>query len=80
MTLNRQPGAQIRPTVVGRVLDGMLLGIGRLADDAPYSSGKHHRHGVNVRIVLLLEQVRVAPALGGRLAPVDVSRVTFTWR
>ncbi|GAT68829.1 hypothetical protein PS9374_04494 [Planomonospora sphaerica] len=36
-----------------------------------------HRHAM---IVLLLDQVRIAPALGGRLAPVDVSRVTFTWR
>ncbi|GAA3115730.1 hypothetical protein GCM10010466_03520 [Planomonospora alba] len=26
--------------------DGALLPIDRLADDAPYSSGKHHRHGV----------------------------------
>ncbi|GAT68819.1 hypothetical protein PS9374_04484 [Planomonospora sphaerica] len=36
-----------------------------------------HRHAM---IVLLLDQVRIAPALGGRLAPVDVSRVAFTWR
>ncbi|GGK90998.1 hypothetical protein Ppa06_57240 [Planomonospora parontospora subsp. parontospora] len=28
--------------------DGTLFPIDRLADDAPYSSGKHHRHGVNV--------------------------------
>ncbi|GAT71362.1 hypothetical protein PS9374_07053 [Planomonospora sphaerica] len=36
-----------------------------------------HRHAM---IVLLLDRIRVAPALGGRLAPVDVRRVTFLWR
>jgi hypothetical protein len=36
-----------------------------------------HRHAM---IVLLLDRVRVGPALGGRLAPVDARRVTFVWR
>ncbi|GGL01222.1 hypothetical protein Ppa06_63360 [Planomonospora parontospora subsp. parontospora] len=35
-----------------------------------------HRYAM----LVLLDRVRIGPALGGRLAPVDARRVTFTWR
>jgi hypothetical protein len=33
------------------ILDGTLIPIGRVADQRPYYSGKHKRHGVNVQVV-----------------------------
>ncbi|MFT7836807.1 transposase family protein [Saccharothrix sp. BKS2] len=33
------------------ILDGTLVPIDRVADQKPYYSGKHHRHGVNVQIL-----------------------------
>ncbi len=33
------------------ILDGTLVHIDRVADDRPYYSGKHKRHGVNVQIL-----------------------------
>ncbi|WP_055480807.1 IS5/IS1182 family transposase [Sphaerimonospora mesophila] len=33
------------------ILDGTLIPIDRLADQKPYYSGKHKRHGVNVQVV-----------------------------
>jgi hypothetical protein len=33
------------------VLDGTLIPIDRVADQKPYYSGKHRRHGVNVQVV-----------------------------
>jgi hypothetical protein len=33
------------------ILDGTLIPIDRVADEAPYYSGKHRRHGVNVQVV-----------------------------
>lgn len=33
------------------VLDGTLIRIDRVADDRPYYSGKHKRHGVNVQVL-----------------------------
>jgi hypothetical protein len=33
------------------ILDGTLIPIGRVADQKPYYSGKHRRHGVNVQII-----------------------------
>ncbi len=32
------------------ILDGTLLPIDRIAADAPYYSGKHERHGMNVQV------------------------------
>lgn len=32
------------------ILDGTLIPIDRLADERPYYSGKHRRHGVNVQV------------------------------
>ncbi len=33
------------------ILDGTLIPIDRVADQKPYYSGKHKRHGVNVHVV-----------------------------
>jgi hypothetical protein len=33
------------------ILDGTLVPIDRVADQPPYYSGKHHRHGINVQIL-----------------------------
>jgi hypothetical protein len=33
------------------ILDGTLIPIDRVAQDRPYYSGKHKRHGVNVQIL-----------------------------
>jgi hypothetical protein len=33
------------------ILDGTLIPIDRVADQKPYYSGKHHRHGVNVQVL-----------------------------
>jgi hypothetical protein len=33
------------------ILDGTLLPIDRIAADAPYYSGKHQRHGMNVQVI-----------------------------
>jgi hypothetical protein len=33
------------------ILDGTLIPIDRVADQKPYYSGKHKRHGVNVQVV-----------------------------
>jgi hypothetical protein len=33
------------------ILDGTLIPIDRVADQKPYYSGKHRRHGVNVQVV-----------------------------
>ena len=33
------------------ILDGTLIAIDRLADQKPYYSGKHKRHGVNVQVI-----------------------------
>ncbi len=33
------------------ILDGTLIAIDRVADQKPYYSGKHQRHGVNVQVI-----------------------------
>ncbi|MFC7535733.1 transposase family protein, partial [Actinoplanes sp. GCM10030250] len=33
------------------ILDGTLIAIDRVADQRPYYSGKHKRHGVNVQVI-----------------------------
>ncbi len=33
------------------ILDGTLIPIDRVADQKPYCSGKHKRHGVNVQVI-----------------------------
>jgi hypothetical protein len=37
--------------LVYAILDGTLIPIDRVADQKPYYSGKHHRHGVNVQVL-----------------------------
>jgi hypothetical protein len=34
-----------------RILDGTLIPIDRVADQKPYYSGKHNRHGANVQVI-----------------------------
>jgi hypothetical protein len=33
------------------VIDGTLIAIDRVAADRPFSSGKHHRHGMNLQVI-----------------------------
>ncbi|MFG1751517.1 transposase family protein [Streptosporangium sandarakinum] len=58
------------------ILDGTLLPIDRLADDAPYYSGKHHRHGVNVQFLAdpAGRLVWTSPALPGAVHDLTAAR------
>ncbi|MEV6796604.1 transposase family protein [Streptomyces sp. NPDC051320] len=49
------------------ILDGTLLPIDRIADDTPYYSGKHKRHGMNVQVLTdpFGRLLWVSPALPG---------------
>jgi hypothetical protein len=38
-------------TLAYAILDGTLIPIDRVADQKPYYSGKHKRHGVNVQVI-----------------------------
>ncbi len=60
------------------VLDGTLLPIDRLADDRPYYSGKHHRHGVNVQSLTdpAGRLVWVSPVLPGAVHDLTAARRT----
>ena len=42
--------ARIRP-LASAILAGTLIPIDRVADQKPYYSGKHRRHGVNVQVI-----------------------------
>jgi hypothetical protein len=58
------------------ILDGTLIPIDRVAEDRPYYSGKHKRHGVNVQV---LADTRgnllwVSPALPGAMHDVRAAR------
>jgi hypothetical protein len=58
------------------ILDGTLIPIDRVADQRPYYSGKHHRHGVNVQ-VLADSRGRLlwaSPALPGAVHDVRAAR------
>jgi hypothetical protein len=49
----RRPGhrhASIRQLAYA-ILDGTLIPIDRVADQKPYYSGKHQRHGVNIQVI-----------------------------
>ncbi|RKR92194.1 DDE superfamily endonuclease [Micromonospora pisi] len=50
------------------ILDGTLIPIDRVADQKPYYSGKHKRHGVNVQVIAdpAGRLVWASPALPGR--------------
>ncbi len=59
------------------ILDGTLVPIDRVADQKPYYSGKHHRHGVNVQVLAdpAGRLVWASPALPGATHDLTAARV-----
>jgi hypothetical protein len=60
------------------ILDGTLIPIDRLADERPYYSGKHRRHGVNVQVLAdpAGRLVWASPALPGATHDLTAGRAT----
>jgi hypothetical protein len=58
------------------ILDGTLVPIDRVADQKPYYSGKHHRHGVNVQVLAdpAGRLVWASPALPGAVHDLTAAR------
>jgi hypothetical protein len=58
------------------ILDGTLIAIDRIADQKPYYSGKHHRHGVNVQVLAdpAGRLVWASPALPGSTHDLTAAR------
>ncbi|RDL08049.1 DDE superfamily endonuclease [Streptomyces sp. HB202] len=58
------------------ILDGTLLPIDRIAADAPYYSGKHKRHGMNVQVLTdpLGRLLWASPALPGSTHDLTAAR------
>ncbi|WP_327007738.1 transposase family protein [Dactylosporangium sp. NBC_01737] len=58
------------------ILDGTLIPIDRVADQRPYYSGKHRRHGVNVQIIADAagRLVWASPALPGAVHDLTAAR------
>ncbi|BCL12382.1 hypothetical protein GCM10017556_01210 [Micromonospora sagamiensis] len=58
------------------ILDGTLIPIDRVADQKPYYSGKHKRHGVNVQIIADCKGrlVWASPALPGAVHDLTAAR------
>lgn len=58
------------------ILDGTLVPIDRVADQRPYYSGKHKRHGVNVQVVAdpAGRLVWASPALPGAVHDLTAAR------
>jgi hypothetical protein len=58
------------------ILDGTLIPIDRVADQKPYYSGKHKRHGMNVQVVAdpAGRLVWASPALPGRTHDLTAAR------
>ncbi|MBO3752563.1 transposase [Streptosporangiaceae bacterium NEAU-GS5] len=58
------------------IVDGTLIPIDRLADQRPYFSGKHHRHGVNVQVLAdpAGRLVWASPALPGSTHDLTAAR------
>ncbi|MFF0747317.1 transposase family protein [Streptomyces sp. NPDC004111] len=58
------------------ILDGTLLPIDRIAADTPYYSGKHKRHGMNVRVLTYPfgRLLRASPALPGSTHDLTAAR------
>ena len=58
------------------ILDGTLIPIDRVADQKPYYSGKHQRHGVNVQVVADAagRLVWASPALPGSVHDLAAAR------
>ena len=70
-------------TAIGRaaalayaILDGTLIPIDRVANQRPYYSGKHHRHGVNVQVLAdpAGRLVWASPALPGAVHDLTAAR------
>ncbi|WP_405103966.1 transposase family protein [Micromonospora sp. NBC_01412] len=59
------------------ILDGTLISIDRVADQRPYYSGKHKRHGVNVQVIADAagRLVWASPALPGSAHALTAARV-----
>ncbi len=59
------------------ILDGTLVPIDRVADQKPYYSGKHHRHGVNLQVLTdpAGRLVWASPALPGAAHDLTAARV-----
>ena len=58
------------------ILDGTLVPIDRVADQKPYYSGKHKRHGVNVQVIAdaFGRLVWASPALPGSVHDLTAAR------
>ncbi len=58
------------------ILDGTLIPIDRVADQKPYYSGKHKRHGVNVQVIAdpAGRLVWASPALPGAVHDLTAAR------
>ena len=58
------------------ILDGTLIGIDRVADQKPYYSGKHRRHGVNVQVIAdpAGRLIWASPALPGAIHDLTAAR------
>ncbi|MET8153539.1 transposase family protein [Actinoplanes sp. NPDC049668] len=63
-------------TLAYAILDGTLIPIDRIADQKPYYSGKHKRHGVNVQVIADAagRLVWASPALPGRTHDLTAAR------
>ncbi|TDC40767.1 transposase family protein [Micromonospora sp. KC213] len=59
------------------ILDGTLIPIDRIADQKPYYSGKHKRHGVNVQVIADAagRLVWASPALPGSVHDLTAARI-----
>ena len=59
------------------ILDGTLIPMDRVADQKPYYSGKHKRHGVNVQVIADAagRLVGASPALPGATHDLSAARV-----
>jgi DDE superfamily endonuclease/Helix-turn-helix of DDE superfamily endonuclease len=58
------------------ILDGTLIPIDRIAEDRPYYSGKHKRHGVNVQVLTDTKGrlLWASPALPGAIHDLTAAR------
>jgi hypothetical protein len=58
------------------ILDGTLIPIDRVADQKPYYSGKHRRHGVNVQVIADAagRLIWASPALPGAVHDLTAAR------
>ncbi len=58
------------------ILDGTLIAIDRVAEQKPYYSGKHKRHGVNVQVIAdaVGRLVWASPALPGAVHDLTAAR------